>query len=369
MTGIDVLPNGITVDTHALTRRVRRRDLRAFFPEFAKRHPDLTGPAFETVRRGLVRLGVVVIIIGGLALGFGMTQEIESGADDMPEQLLGMSFVMVLFVVAGGLMWWWTIRDRARRGTPKRHYRLAHFAADNQMAYLPGPALGGHLEPWAERGRLMTSRVMRMPSPEGSVEFGNYELSYAMSSSGHSQFGGYCALRLDRRLPNIVVRAARRHNPLTETGLPARAQRLSLEGDFDRHFTLYCPEGYERDALYLFTPDVMARLIDRAGGFDVEIIDDWVFLSQSKDVVTLGPKRWRAVVVAVSALRASIAQWERWRDDRLLPEDAASAPAVHVRQEAVTAPGRRLRPGQAGMLMLLGVAVALIVLLQLFRLF
>ena len=44
-----------------------------------------------------------------------------------------------------------------------------------------------------------------------------------------------------------------------------RTQVLSLEGDFDRYFTLYCPKEYERDALYVFTPDLMA-LLDRRGG-------------------------------------------------------------------------------------------------------
>lgn len=42
---------------------------------------------------------------------------------------------------------------------------------------------------------------------------------------------------------------------------------LSLEGDFDRYFTLYCPGDYERDALYVFTPDLLALLIDESRHF------------------------------------------------------------------------------------------------------
>ncbi len=45
---------------------------------------------------------------------------------------------------------------------------------------------------------------------------------------------------------------------------PIADQVLPLEGDWDRHFTLYCPEGYERDALQVMTPDVMAAMIDGA---------------------------------------------------------------------------------------------------------
>lgn len=54
-------------------------------------------------------------------------------------------------------------------------------------------------------------------------------------------------------------------------GLFARDQVLSLEGDFDRYFTPYCPKQYERDALSVFTPDLMALCIDEAAPFDIEI--------------------------------------------------------------------------------------------------
>lgn len=367
-TGQDVLPNGYALDTTALTEHVRRSDVRAFFREFSRRFPSLKGSAFERGRRIMIRIGAVAVVIGGLAMASGIAGEISSDDPDKPAQLGGMSVVMLLFLVAGGVLWWWTVRTSRRRGTPRSHFRLVNFARRNGLQYFPTSANGSHLEPWAKRGLLLVSRVMRMGSPTGTVEIGNYELAYATTSNGQAQFGGYCAARLDRTLPNIVLRAVRRRSPLTESGVPARSQRLGLEGDFDRHFRLYCPEGYERDALYLFTPDVMARLIDRADGFDVEIVDDWVFISQAKDFVTLDPQRWRAVNAAVGALRGKIAQWERWKDDRLLAGDAASVPDARVIEDEVAAPGRRLRAGWGWSLAMLGVVVVLIALIQLLRL-
>jgi len=41
---------------------------------------------------------------------------------------------------------------------------------------------------------------------------------------------------------------------------------------------LYCPKDYERDALYIFTPDLMALLIDHGNKFDLEIVDDRLYL-------------------------------------------------------------------------------------------
>ncbi|WP_199190225.1 hypothetical protein [Cryobacterium sp. N22] len=165
---------------------------------------------------------------------------------------------------------------------------------------------------------------------------------------------GFCAVRLSTRLPHILLRA--QDGPgdrFTLVDLPASSQRLSLEGDFDDYFTLYCPEKYERDALYLFTPDVMARLIDRVRGFDVEIIDDWLFLVSSRDVVTLDPDAWQGLYDAVGALSDKIGRWERWRDDRMPAEPPvtsstdAGAGAVKLkpapRSGRVAKRGRRLR--------------------------
>ncbi len=93
------------------------------------------------------------------------------------------------------------------------------------------------------------------------------------------------------RLPHIVLDPPRA--TASVLGLWERGQHLSLEGDFDRYFRLYCPTGYERDALYLFTPDVMARFIDSAATLEVEIVDDWLFLYSSTELSTLDrPARW-----------------------------------------------------------------------------
>ena len=135
-------------------------------------------------------------------------------------------------------------------------------------------------------------------------------------------------MKLDVPLPNIVLDAT--GNNGFGSNLPAsfdKEQRLSLEGDFDQHFTLYCPAGYERDALYLFTPDIMARFIDNAAELDVEIVDDWMFLYTRRKVSTLDPATWAWLFGVVGALIAKFDQWARWRDERLLAENPGLAQA------------------------------------------
>jgi len=160
---------------------------------------------------------------------------------------------------------------------------------------------------------------------------------------------GYVAVRLPVALPHIVL-DAKGNNGLGRRKLPIafeRSQRLRLEGDFDRFFELYCPDGYETDALYLFTPDVMAGFIDTTAELDVEIVDDHLFLYSRRDLSTLDPATWRWLFSVVDALTGQVARWERWRDERLgsthvTRSPADGAPVIHRPPPGVAKQGRRL---------------------------
>ncbi|WP_314426156.1 hypothetical protein [uncultured Microbacterium sp.] len=205
-------------------------------------------------------------------------------------------------------------------------YRLDAFARANGMSYearvsdprLPGMVFGlGH-------SRVATDLV-RGDRPR-FVEFGNFQYTTGSGKNATTHRWGYVAVKLDVPLPNIVLDA--KGNNGFGSNLPAafqREQRLSLEGDFDRYFTLYCPTGYEQDALYLFTPDIMARFIDNAAELDVEIVDDWLFLYTQRRVTTLDPANWAWLFGTVGALLTKFEQWARWRDDRLLAERSTAA--------------------------------------------
>ena len=85
-------------------------------------------------------------------------------------------------------------------------------------------------------------------------------------------------LPLSRPVPNMVLLSTT-GNVLGRLGIALKeAQRLRVEGDFHRQFTLYCPAEYRVDALYVFTPDLLGRLMDAAPGCDLEIVDDRVLI-------------------------------------------------------------------------------------------
>jgi len=55
-------------------------------------------------------------------------------------------------------------------------------------------------------------------------------------------------------------------------------QEISLEGNFQDYFTLYTQEGFHIDALQIFTPDVMSKLLDQEGKYDLELVGSDLYI-------------------------------------------------------------------------------------------
>ncbi|OUE29438.1 hypothetical protein BFL35_15150 [Clavibacter michiganensis] len=335
-------PGRPQLDTTPLTGRIDRDDLRRFRRDFTARFPVLVSPLFLLGRIGMgiaaafaLPLGGVFVLVAGL--GAILTDDPEMRGD-----ALGMTVFGIPVLGAGIFFVWYLIRTR-RRSTIRAHYRLTRLGRVNGLSYTPGPLSDAHMGELAARGMYLT-RIMR-PHTARPVEFGNHELNQGSNFHGITQYGGYAMIGLRRELPHIQVisNRTRLRRELTPTIDVARSQRLELGGDFDRHAALYCPDGYERDALYLFTPDVMAVLVDRVRGFDVEIRGDRLLLRSPADMVTLDPDRWRDVIDATAALMAKVDRWERWRDDRLRSLEGEEASVLTASDEALAVP----EPGKA----------------------
>lgn len=90
----------------------------------------------------------------------------------------------------------------------------------------------------------------------------------------------FFGLYLPKALPHLLVNAKANRNGVFMkwfAQLDNDARRLSLEGDFDRHFTLYAPRKYDTDARVIFSPDVMRVLIREAKHYDMEIIGNRMY--------------------------------------------------------------------------------------------
>lgn len=310
-------------DARPLTDPVDPRAVREFWRQVRTRHPRSTAQTVSLVLTIVIVAFVAVMFIGVgstivAVLGSGVAQ-----GEMSPLLIIVPLFVIAVFVIIGvvALVTW--RRQRVRR------YRIARFAMANGMDYvdqIADPQLPGLI---FQHGSSRQSHALVRGSRPRFVEFGNYQYTTGSGKNRTTHDWGYVAVRLDVPLPNIVLDA--KGNNGLGSNLPAsfqRDQRLSLEGDFDQYFTLYCPEGYEADALYLFTPDIMARFIDNAAQLDVEIVDDWMFLYMQRPASTVDPATWAWLFGTVGALMTKFDQWARWRDDRLRQARADAAVAA-----------------------------------------
>lgn len=208
------------------------------------------------------------------------------------------------------------------------------------LGLFPGSAFTAAPRSWA-------TDVIRSPGTDGSpIPFtaGTFRARPELTVTR----AGFAQIPLERSTPHIVLEN-RRSAVLRSTGERLlRGQRLSLEGDFSRTFTLYCPEGYERDTLYIFTPDLMALLLDLAADCEVELVDGYLLLYSGRAWKLWRPKRFAALHHVVQLVGAKAqGRTHLYRDDR------ASGPGV----DAV---GRRLcrRPS---LCMVLTMAAAVVV--------
>lgn len=163
----------------------------------------------------------------------------------------------------------------------------------------------------------------------------------------------YIEVPLPAPVPHLLLDSTRNRRALTLDAAADfdRAQVLSLEGDFDRYFTTYFPDGYGADARYFLTPDVMLELIETAADWDVEFVDaSMVFFRPGR----AGANELPDLVAFAGRWTARARRWGYWRDHRTNP-DAPIGRRVPVHPD-----GRRLESGRLvaiGMFVVLGLVV------------
>lgn len=220
-----------------------------------------------------------------------------------------------------------------RRRTNKA---LLEFAVQNNLNYVakaPAPAYAGAIFGIGHSQKLLNAFGIPGESP---IELGNYRYVTGSGKSSQTHNYGYMRLKLPRRLPHMML-DAQSNNIFKFSNLPqtfTKDQRLSLEGDFNNYFTLYAPQKYERDALYVFTPDVMQALVDHASDYDVEIIDDNLFIYSSKHFNLMRPDTWKKLLFLASNLGPEFeSQTDYYADERVGDRE----------QNMIASGGRRLK--------------------------
>lgn len=313
----DVAEGSMAIDYNPLFEDVSKADLQAF------RRQEKSGGGSGTIT---IVIGVAAFaLLAYVTVGMVSSELLGAGR---PERIA----VIVGVATAVGVGGFFVLRA-AGESAARRRYRITRFATRNGMLYsatVSTPHYPGAIFQVGS-SRQVYERLWR--SDTSPLDIGNYRYTTGSGKNKQTHLWHFLGLRLPRRLPHMLL-DAKGNNSLFGSNLPVsfnRNQRLSLEGDFDRHFTLYCPREYETDALYLFTPDLMALLIDEAANLDVEIVDDWMFVYSRSRLDLASPHALAPLFSIVDTVgRKASKRSERYADDRVLGSQTAWATAPLV---------------------------------------
>ncbi|MCX6722344.1 MAG: hypothetical protein NTY04_04160 [Candidatus Staskawiczbacteria bacterium] len=109
--------------------------------------------------------------------------------------------------------------------------------------------------------------------------------STVVGSGKNKHTESYSALEIffDTMLPNILLNNRKTwFNSMAL--LVDNEKKLTLEGDFQKYFTLYVTKEYELEATQIFTPEIMQMFIDKAGKISVEMYKNKVYLYYPNEI-------------------------------------------------------------------------------------
>lgn len=228
-------------------------------------------------------------------------------ASQVVTNLGALAFIVMLS--AGGL---WGLRDLYRELNEiatARQFAVANtllFGRDLSQTGYPGTPF---------RMRVYVPYTMRSEG-QPFIEFGQLRPDWQSRRSNSSRTQTFMRFTLPNSLPHIILRSRKSEtNVLDGVG---DSVKLKLEGQFGDMFDLYVPKGYERDALYIFTPDVMERFIDATPNFDCEIIGDELYFYSSQKINFLNPTNLSKLIAIFNHVIEKFArQSSKYRDERI----------------------------------------------------
>lgn len=311
-----------TIDYTALTAPVTPADIKAF------REGKRSQASYSTMGSiiSVIVLIVVLFVFGIFFLGIVGTiiTTVAGSLNSSGGGIAALAFPLILVAAFVGIVVM-IIRSALGGGRWERWYRLDRFATANGLVFSPRDGDPQYPGAIFQIGRSRTAVDHFRSASDRFLDYGNYRYTTGSGKNQTTRTWGFMALQLDRALPNMVL-DSHANNGIFGSNLPAtfsKNQVLGLEGDFDKYFTLYCPKEYERDALYVFTPDLMALLIDavssQAGSpFDVEIVDKWMFVYSSSAFDLRQPALHQRLLGIVDTVGAkTLTQTDRYSDERV----------------------------------------------------
>lgn len=277
----------------------------------------------------LLPLGLIMNVATGMVLYSVLWTLLLQSASNT----IRLTVVLACFTVPPIIVFY-AIRKFLRASVIKS-LRMQAFVAANKLDYPQGAAVG-------ESGLLFSrghSRVFtggfRFPDT-GHLEIANYSYTEGDGRNSRTYARGIIRCDVSRNLPNVLLDATSNNfmGRFSNLGSFSGGQRIEVEGDFNKYFTVYCPADYATDTLYWLTPELMQLLKERMANYDIEVVDNHVY-AYSSHTFTFNEPAIRELLQLGEWLRAEFEQnTRRYADDRV-----ANSSVTNV----VATPGKRLK--------------------------
>jgi hypothetical protein len=196
-------------------------------------------------------------------------------------------YPLIAFIIAIARASFYYIRSNLRL---KRHQKqIESYSETHNITLLKNDT--AHFSTLGEFNKMSLRKINQAREPKLNNILQTPEWSYgelAYKKYRKTKHGEYHALtfyyavmsvELPRELPHVFFDSLRARKRQFRFHF-SRDQLISLEGNFDKYFAAYCPDGYTIDFLSFISPDVMLSLID-AKDYDVEVVGNRLFLYSS----------------------------------------------------------------------------------------
>ncbi|MFZ1301123.1 MAG: hypothetical protein WAQ27_00890 [Candidatus Microsaccharimonas sp.] len=304
------------IDYSFLSKKITKQDIN----EFKRTHPEVLAQSSPLITAfiSLIFVFIAVMCVGMMFVGQGGAMSFVLGG-------LFLTFeVLILLAVLKGI--------RTRKA---REVRMYSFALANAMQFFVNKDIAPYVGTIFKQGYSGT--ITETLIVGDGREIGNFKYVTGSGKSRSEHNWGYVQVKLSRKLPHLMLDSKANNIMSSWSNLPvgfSKDQTVKLEGDFNEHFTVYAPEQYQQDARYVFTPDVMAALVDSAANFDIEVIDD-ILIFYSSNILALDSEvELRKIIELTQKVSTElIDQTEYYADERVGDRTA----------NVIAAPGRRLK--------------------------
>ncbi len=176
-----------------------------------------------------------------------------------------------IFMIAPVLLVIYVVRVKHK--IEKRFWK--DFAVINGWQYIE------HVNPDKEHGIMLRQGHTRLIENVvlGVIDgrkFRIFNYNFSIGSDKHERMYDYTvfAFKFDGIFPHFYLNSKNQNSYSMEYDVNIESgEVVPLSGEFDKKFTLSVPKKYEIEALEIFTPDIMVKLLDNEFSHDVEFVD------------------------------------------------------------------------------------------------